>query len=221
MARILKPQPVYPPDWQAFPWERLTILSFDASMANTGWTVSWFAPNTRPVIVEYGTIVTKPIFGSGFEDSLARGEMLMDGAHDVMVEMICCKLLPDVIIHEMPKAMGRGAAPKGKAEAPPISAMAVRAGVRMAWHCQRENGDQPPIIMVQNQHMKKVLFGYNDTTITKAMVRQAVWDAGVQEFRTNEHVADSMALAITHQIDLRDARELAEWRRLTGKEARE
>lgn len=218
MARILKPKPEYPPQWDTFPWTRSVVLSFDASMKNTGWSMIVFTERSTPVVVEHGTIRTSPLTTRGFEDSLRRGSVIIEEVVGVCELAFGHRLAIDTVIHEMPKAMGRGQT-KGSAEAPPISAMAVRAGVM--WASEKFEMKRPEILMIQNQHMKKVLLGYNDPSITKQQVRDAVWASGIRVFRTNEHVADSIALALARQIDLRDERDISAWRRLTGKESRE
>lgn len=216
--RILKPKLEYPPNWSEFRWSPMAVLSFDASLRNTGWSLVTFLPGPGPTVLAHGTIATSPVTTRGFEDSLRRGVSIMEEVEEVVDLTVTRRIMINKVIHEMPKAMGRGLK-SGSAEAPPISAMAVRAGIVAA--AKRHEIGVPPIIMVQNQHMKKALLGYNDPKITKEQVRQAVWASGISQFRTNEHVADSIALALTHQVDLRDQRLLSEWRRLTGKEAKE
>ena len=77
-----------------------------------------------------------------------------------------------------------------KQEGPPISAMSVRASVRLNMH---SDICHLPISMVEIHKVKKWTTGNGNAL--KPAVREGVWRV-VSEFRTNEHVVDSIAIAI-------------------------
>lgn len=188
MARTRKPKQEYPPNWAEWQWPEATVLAFDQSLANTGWSVVRFSPTAKPRVLIYGTINTEGIEGlAGWHDSLARGEILLREMAAVMT-IARSSWTIDAFVHEMPAMMGR--VQTKKQEGPAISAMCMRAAARMH---QRAEFRSIPIVMMEIHRTKKWLTG--DANAEKPAVRAGVFQV-VREFRTNEHVADSIALAI-------------------------
>lgn len=204
MPRELKPQRQFPIVWSSIELTgRERVLVLDQSLANTGWAYMTFRPDALPIVESIGTIVTKPITSlSGMEDSFVRGEELLNEISIVISALLSEGI--DLIIHETPSMMGMGS--KTKSEQGPIAVMAVRAAVRTH---QSFAVRKLPIEMLQAQVVQAWVAGKRGAT--KERVHAEMWKI-IPEFRTNEHVRDAVALAITY-IARRDLdRRIERWR---------
>lgn len=185
-----KPKQTYPPDWSTFKWPDMTVLAFDQSLAHVGWALVRFQTTlNRPMVRLYGTVSTEPIVGlSGWRDSLARGDLLLDDIAGVMAVASEHSRI-DRIVHEMPAMMGGSRSTKQ--EGPPISAMAVRAAAR-----RHENPGirSAEMVMVEIQRSKRMITGNH--LADKPQIKIGLFKI-IDEFSTNEHVRDACAVAIT------------------------
>ena len=191
--RTRKPKVTYPPVWETFEWPNATVLSFDQSLANTGWAVVKFSPYAKPLVRLYGTIHSKPIEGlSGWEDSLTRGVKISIGMHGI-IGIASRHHGISHIVHEQPAMMGM--VKSRKQEGPGVAAMAVRLSAEFSKVLF--DGEPLPMVMVQAVQAKKTVTG--DHQADKDKVREHVFQA-VDCFRTNEHVVDAIALALTAAV---------------------
>jgi Holliday junction resolvasome RuvABC endonuclease subunit len=182
MARVAKPKPTFPPKWDEYVWPSLTVLSFDQSLANTGWSLITTSPYSAPRVRLYGTIVTEPKL-TGWYDSLARGEELFDGILGVL-DVVASSYSLDAVVHEMPVMMG--SMRSVKQEGPPIAAITVRLAVQ-------SHSAEIPVAMMEIKRWKKWVTG--NQLADKPEIREALWKI-IPPFRTNEHVADAIGIGI-------------------------
>lgn len=178
-------------DWDTFrDWPRGTILGFDQSMANTGWAEVSFIPGLRPVLYASGTIRTAPSEElTGFYDSFNRGDYLFD-TYSALIGTALSKGM-DGIAHEMPANMG--AVKSSNGEAPIIAAMALRSAVRA-------QAPLVPLMIVPATRAKATASGRKYAE--KSEMRTAVMRIlGYETWRTNEHVTDAVAIAVTAALD--------------------
>lgn len=162
------------------------ILSVDQSLANSGWVLTLLRPDDTVDVLDYGTIHSRPLEGkSGFEDSFSRGDQLF-GAFRALV----MHTSPDIIVHEMPVIMGKVAS--RNREAGTVSVMALRnAAVSL--------GFRGRILMVQSQHMRKVVTG--SVKASKGEIKEAVLGQVKVDGSINEHVSDAIALVLCGVAD--------------------
>lgn len=176
-------------DWGEFTeWPNGRILAFDQALAKTGWAFVSFSEGCRPVLISSGTITTEPSEDglSGFEDSLNRGDYLFETFSSLITSMQF-----EAVAHEMPAMMG--GTKSSKAEAPIVAAMALRSAFRA-------EAPRVPCMIVQAQRAKATVAGRPHAE--KAEMRSAVMSVlGYEAWRTNEHVTDAVAIAVTAALD--------------------
>lgn len=151
-------------------------LSFDQSIAKTGWSVLR-SDRGEAGVWATGVIVPPETGLKGHANTLARGRYIF-----INVLALIEQYMPTVVLHELPPAGGRMSRPESSL----ASAMAVQ--------CAAEHVGLP-VGIFQNQHVKKVMLGYAKDA-TKAHVQAAVlklWPDLKERVRVTQDVTDSIA----------------------------
>lgn len=177
-------------------WPHIDILSFDASISKTGWSLVRFAPQRNPFVLTYGTLRTE-----GDETKLNQETMIRRAgvqfvqAIDAILSIAGSTLggLPIpapgrvAIETSVPGSFGV-ASQSGALASVAIQCAAIRLypGVEIGFH--------------HPNHVKKV--AALDGKATKAEVKAKVFEWLGVEFRTNTDVTDAIAVAITDAIDM-------------------
>lgn len=176
-----------PKDWRKVEWRQTSILAFDPALANTGWAlVNFFPFPFSPVLAATGTFVTKPADASsaGIIGSLERGDAIFAFADRLMKDMDS----DVVMLHETPVNQAN-AAFVHKSEGGPVSAMAVRAAMRI-------NGFEPEAIEVQTWKKRLTDNGHADLHEVAAVIAEIF--PGLK--RSNEHVRAAIGCAVGFMI---------------------
>ena len=161
------------------------VIAFDQSIANTGYV--YLVSGKEGVRVEMcGSLAVPPDgYPKGHEGTLLRADTLA-----ALADRILRRLPVTTVVHETPPvATGRMARPESSL----VSATAIRQVARHHGH---------PVVMVSNQHSKKVLV--DNGNATKAEWHQAIerlpW-THTGHRPTNEGQRDAMCLALTYLIE--------------------
>lgn len=168
-------------------FERLTapsfrrILAFDQSLANTG--AAWVTGDSQGFnVIDTFMVRTSPEGKGGYEDSFRRG---IDVVYPE-VQALMDRVQPHIVVHEMPAVNPRFSQ---NSEGTIIVCTVIRIAARHR---------NAPVVMVNNQHMKKVLTG--SAKVEKHDVRDAVKrhipDCGAAMSYANDDTFDAVALAI-------------------------
>lgn len=163
-----------------------TILTFDQSLANTGYVVLDYCLAVGISILEMDVIHTYTVNNNtSWTDTLQRGTQLAPHVSSLII-----KYHPRLILHEMPPVA------KGpfihRSDSSIVTAEAIWVVADMA---------EIPVVMVSAQKAKKHLTG--NAKASKQEVRAAL-EARYEEklrmpgFRRNEHTFDALALAVTY-----------------------
>lgn len=193
---------VYPPDWATWEWPLATVLSFDQSLANTGWALIQFNPKRQqPKVQMHGTLHTTPDDDiTGMRGSLVRGGQLVQDIANVMT-IARASWHIDYIVHEHPAMMGM--AKSRNQEAAPIAGLAVHAAVVLN---QSFEIRKTPIVIMEIQRWKRWVTGNHQAD--KPQIAAALWRV-IPQFGTNEHVRDAIGVAIGAACDGRLTSKLA------------
>ena len=165
-----------------------TIISFDQSLANTGYAVLDYDSVVGISILEMDVIHTISRYGNkSWEDTLDRCTQLLEKVTELFL-----KFSPAIILHEMPP-VGRG---MYRAESSVVTATVIRCvgalkGVSVS--------------MVSAQRVKKYLTG--DGNAKKQLVKKALGQRFEIQLKTpglkwNEATADSLGIAVTYLENL-------------------
>lgn len=161
------------------------VMAFDQSIANTGWVHLTYDRREGLVVRSCGSLALPPDgYPKGHEGTLLRADDLGD-----LVESLL-KVPVTTVVHETPPVMiGKMARPESSL----VSAAVIRQVARRQGH---------QIVMVSNQHSKKILTGNGNAD--KKMWHQAIerfdWSHRGQ-WPTNEGQRDAMCLALTFLIE--------------------
>jgi Holliday junction resolvasome RuvABC endonuclease subunit len=170
-----------------------SILAFDQTLGNTGAVLIHDAGPEHLLHVFRAWTFGRPTDSlKSFEATYSRAETLRDRLTRFMQTEINTPEI-EAIVHEMPAVYGY------RTESSLIAGYVIRTVVR-------DLGIKAPVVVVSNQHAKKVLTGTSKAN--KAEVKAAVRDrmfVAPDVKPWNEHTADAAMLGYTHIMDTRGA----------------
>lgn len=155
------------------------VLSFDQSLASTGWSIVSTDEKGFPWVEKTGMIITSPTEKAGYEDTFARIAVIEDAMMEVIRDYQY-----RIVVHEMPATFGK------RTDASFSAALTLRSV------CRRLD---VPCEGYYAQKVKKRVA--NKPNATKAEVKAAVKSLvpnSVKVKPANEHTFDSIAVALTH-----------------------
>jgi len=165
-----------------------TLISFDQSLANTGYVVLDYDSVVGISILEMDVIHTMSRYGNkSWEDTLDRCTQLLQKVLELLL-----KFRPTLILHEVPP-VGRG---MYRAESSTVTATVIR--------CVGYS-EKIPVSMVSAQRVKKCLTG--DGNAKKRLVREALEKRFEVQLKTpglkkTEHGFDALGIIVTFLEDL-------------------
>lgn len=180
------PEPQFePPPAREIVFQHGEVVAFDQSIANTGW-VHLVSGQQGVHVRECGSLAVPPDgFPKGHEGTLLRADTL-----GLMVDDVLRRLPVTTVVHETPPiATGRMARPESSL----VSAAIIRQIARRHGH---------EVVMVSNQHSKKVLVDNGNATKPewhRALERLPWHHTGSRP--TNEGQRDAMCLGLTWLIE--------------------
>lgn len=179
------PTPAAPTEREPLVFQHGEVIAFDQSIANTGW-VYLMSGREGVEVRDCGSLAVPPDgFPKGHEGTLLRADVLASFADAVL------RRLPvTTVVHETPPvATGKMARPESSL----VSAAVIRQVALRQGH---------PVVMVSNQHSKKVIArdGNADKKKWHAAMERLPWHHHGKR-PTNEGQRDAMCLALTYLID--------------------